>query len=144
MGYPHPNEKNMERLEKVLASKTLGLKDGGFDLKYSTPEFLVALSKVAGLNEQEVRQRIGNINQDVSDDWHAFKPYIWVDTHFKRTTQPIFALAALESRRHLGFRAVRWLHLLVPEYASHEPQSAYGAMLTIDILDVKGSMFFTP
>ncbi|KXS55523.1 MAG: hypothetical protein AWU57_85 [Marinobacter sp. T13-3] len=108
MGYPHPNEKNVERLEKVLASKTLGLKDGGFDLKYSTTEFLVALSKVAGLDQKEVRPRIRNINQDVSDDRQAFKPYIWVDTHFKRTSQPIFALAAMESRRHLGFRDGFW------------------------------------
>ncbi|PPK50052.1 hypothetical protein [Marinobacter persicus] len=108
MGYPHPSEKNMHRLENVLTSKTLGLKDGGFDLKYSTPEFLVALSKVARLDEQEVRQRIGNINQDVSDDWQAFKPYIWVDTHFKRTTQPLFALAACESFRYVSFPKGFW------------------------------------
>jgi len=108
IGYSKPDDKSRERLAKVLGSKTLGLDTGSFDFKYSTSEFLIALSKVAGLNEAEVRRGVRRIEQDISDDRHAFKPYIWVDTHFKRANQPIFALAAMESRRHLGFRDGFW------------------------------------
>lgn len=108
MGYHRPKQQNIERLKNVLGSKNLGLEGGGFDLKYSTPEFLVALSQVAGLDDKEVRQRIQNIQQAVSEGEHAFKPFMWVDTHFKRTTQPIFALAVCESFRYLSFPKSFW------------------------------------
>lgn len=108
MGYQKPTQQTIERLESVMASKRLGLEHGGFDLKYSTPEFLGALCKVAGIDEQEARQRVRHLHNGVSEDWHAFKPYLWVNTHFKRRSQPIFALAAMESRRYLSFPEGFW------------------------------------
>jgi len=108
MGYRNPSPQNLNRLKSVLDDEYLSLNSGGFDLKYSTPEFLLALGRVAGLNLKTSRQRIEAIQQYLSDEWQAFKPYIWVDTHFKRTTQPIFALAACESFRHLGFPKGFW------------------------------------
>lgn len=108
MGYRNPTPANIKRLENVLASKHLGLEGGGFDLKYSSAEFLLALSKVAGLKGQEARHRISHLEHPLSEEWHAFKPYLWVDTNFKRTSQPIFALAACESFRHLFFPKGFW------------------------------------
>jgi len=108
MGYQKPSEQTIERLETVLSSDTLGLAHGGFDLRYSTPEFLVALCKVAGIDEQEARQRVRHLHNGISEDWHAFKPYLWVNTHFKRSSQPIFALAAMEGRRYLSFPEGFW------------------------------------
>ena len=108
MGYRNPSPQNLNRLKSVLDDEYLSLNSGGFDLKYSTPEFLLSLGRVAGLDLKTSQQRIEAIQQYLSDEWQAFKPYIWVDTHFKRTTQPIFALAACESFRHLGFSKGFW------------------------------------
>ena len=108
MGYRKPSQQNLDRLKAVLDDEYLGLSRGGFDLKYSTPEFLLALGNVARLDMKTSRQRIEAIQQYLSDEWQAFKPYIWVDTHFKRTSQPIFALAACEFFRHLGFPKGFW------------------------------------
>jgi hypothetical protein len=69
---------------------------------------LLALSKVAGLDMEKSRRRIEAIQQYLSDEEQAFKPFIWVDTHFKRTSQPIFALAACESHRRLQFPKGFW------------------------------------
>jgi hypothetical protein len=108
IGYRNPSPKNFDRLKSVLDDDCLGLKSGGFDFKYSTQEFLLALSNVAGLDLKRSQQWIEATQKYISDEEQAFKPYIWVDTHFKRTTQPIFALAFCESRRYLSFSKGFW------------------------------------
>ncbi|GAA3977724.1 hypothetical protein [Allohahella marinimesophila] len=108
MSYRNPNPKNLDRLKSALDDDWLGLNSGSFDLKYSAPEFLLALSKAAGLDIEKSRRRIEAIQQYLSDEEQAFKPYIWVESHFERKSQPIFALAACEPHRHLPFPKGFW------------------------------------
>lgn len=45
---------------------------------------------------------LDDLRAHVDDDRYAYRPWLFVDTNFKRTSQPIFALAFLESQRRLS------------------------------------------
>lgn len=103
MGYQRQNGTLRQRLERVLTSEYFGLEKGGFDLRFSGPEFVRALCRVLDMDPEIIDQRIASIQQYLEEERSAFKSYIWVDTGFKRPSQPIFALALLEHQRYLGF-----------------------------------------
>ena len=113
MGYYKPSATNLERLQKVLNSPTLGLDVGGYDLRYQSHEFVHELCRALELPLDECDANIARIKRQTDDDRASFKPFLWVDTDFKRENQRVFVLAALESRRYLGFP--RWLLRLTPE-----------------------------
>jgi len=108
MGYPQPTERNLARLDKVLADRHLGLNDGAYDLRYSDEEFLRALCSALGADEALVDVEIAAILREHECQVAAFKPYLWVDTGFTRKNQPLFALAALEQFRYLDFEPTFW------------------------------------
>jgi hypothetical protein len=113
MGYHKPSATNLERLQKVLNSPTLGLDVGGYDLRYQSHEFVHELCRALELPLDECDANIARIKRQAEDDRAAFKPYLWVDTDFKRKDQRVFVLAFLESRRYLGLP--RWILRLTPE-----------------------------
>ena len=108
MGYLKPTSANLERLQNVLDDPEFGLSDGGFDFKYSSEGFLRAMCVVTGMNMALADQHICRIKKYLEEEREAFKPYLWVDTGFKRTSQPIFALAVCEHQRYLDFPKGFW------------------------------------
>lgn len=120
MGYHKPSVTNLERLKKVLNSPTLGLDVGGYDLKYQSHEFVHELCRALELPLDECDANIARIKRQIDEDRTSFKPYLWVDTDFKRENQPIFALAFLENRRYLGFP--KWHLRLTPEQQLEQAQ----------------------
>lgn len=102
LGYAS-NKKALEAFDKFLDSQDLysWLHSGFFDFKYTAPSFFKKLCEIIGIEESVV-------NQSLLDDkiHHAelekFKDsYIFINTNFKRKSEPIFALAFLESKRHI-------------------------------------------
>lgn len=108
MGYQKPTSANLERLQNVLDDPEFGLNNGGFDFKYSSEGFLRAMSVVTGMNMAVADQRICRIKKYLEEEREAFKPYLRVDTGFKRTSQPIFALAVCEHQCYLDFPKGFW------------------------------------
>jgi hypothetical protein len=108
MGYKKPTSANLERLQTVLNDHEFGLKDSGFDFRYSSEGFLRALCVVTGMDMALADQRINRIKKRLEEERQAFKPYIWVDTGFVRKSQPIFALAICEHQRYLRFPEGFW------------------------------------
>ena len=108
MGYQKPTPANLERLQNVLDDPEFGLNDGGFDFKYSSEGFLRAMCVVTGMNMALADQRICRMTKYLEEEREAFKPYLRVDTGFKRTSQPIFALAICEHQRYLDFPKGFW------------------------------------
>jgi hypothetical protein len=108
MGYQRATSANLERLQFVLDDPEFGLNDSGFDFKYSSEGFLRALCVVTGMDMALADQRICRIKKYLEEEREAFKPYIWVDTGFKRKSQPIFALAVCEHQRYLDFPKGFW------------------------------------
>lgn len=112
MGYHKPTSANHERLQDVLDDPEFGLTEGGFDFKYSSEGFLRALCVVTGMDMSLTDQRISRMKKHLEEERQAFKPYLWVDTGFKRQNQPVFALAICEPQRYLHFPKDFW-HLSI-------------------------------
>lgn len=108
MGYQRPTSANLERLQSVLDDPDFGLNNSGFDFKYSSEGFLRALCVVIGMDKASSEQRIFRLKKCLKEEQEAFKPYIWVDTGFKRQSQPVFALAVCEHQRYLDFPKGFW------------------------------------
>ncbi|WP_152206980.1 hypothetical protein [Marinobacter changyiensis] len=108
MGYSKPGSAHLERLQTVLDDPDFRLNDSGFDFKYSSEGFLRALCVASGMDLALAEQRISRIKKYLEDERTAFKPYIWVNTEFKRQNQPLFALAACEHQRYLEFPKGFW------------------------------------
>ena len=79
----------------------LWLKKGAYDLKYNSEQFLKQLLKALNLTsagEEKLKQYSNRL-----DAINAMRntPYIYIDTHFKRESQPIFVLAFMEGKRNI-------------------------------------------
>ncbi|MDP2126629.1 MAG: hypothetical protein Q8K97_04560 [Pseudohongiella sp.] len=103
MGYSRPTQRHCQRLRAVLADPMLGLSVSAFDFRFGNRAFIQALGQVLGINRADVREGLRLICQKIETEAQRFKPVIQVDTGFKRTTQPIFALAACEHHRYVLF-----------------------------------------
>ncbi len=75
---------------------------GHYDLLYTAQDFFSHLALALGFDKEEVNQVLASFG-DYEKEIEKFKDaYIFVNTNFKRKSQPIFALAALESKRRLS------------------------------------------
>ncbi|MFD2191035.1 hypothetical protein [Pistricoccus aurantiacus] len=111
MGYPKPREAVIHRLQQVLADPDLGLSSGGFDFRFGSRAFLCALCEALGMIEDDYLPTIDARQQWLREERNAFKPYIFIDTGFKRSDRPgtrIFALAVCEPMRRLTFPKGFW------------------------------------
>ncbi len=102
LGYTADNQAALTRLLATVESEHYGLDQSRFDFRYSGADFLRALARVLDLDPEPVAAEIDRVQTFLKDNATAFRPYIWVNTHFRRTTQPLFALAACEPQRYLG------------------------------------------
>lgn len=103
LGYSPPKALQYERLRAVLNEPWLGLEHSFFDFHLTHDEFIMQLSILAGIDKFVVYSAIQQVKADIAEEKMVFKPYLFVETGFKRSTQPIFALAACEGQRYLGF-----------------------------------------
>lgn len=108
MGYAKASLLNLERFDAVLSGPHFGLDSGDFDFRYSDQQFLRALCACLEIDMTLVDQVIDEVAEWLEEERDAFKPYLWVDTEFQRTTQPLFALAACESHRYLEVGDDAW------------------------------------
>ncbi|MDO8863685.1 hypothetical protein Q6D67_18485 [Haliea sp. E1-2-M8] len=90
-----------KRLQAVLADPDLGLGAGRYDFRFSSREFLRALAGAVSVDAKETDRRIDDIERELRRLRQLFKPWIFVDTQFKRSGEPIFLLAWTEYMRRL-------------------------------------------
>lgn len=101
LGYFHPTKKQIDRFEKVISSPKLGLDSSYFDFKYSNSEYILKLTEICDLNTNDAEEYIQDSKNKLRGLHNSFKPYLFVETGFRRMTQPIFVLAAVESFRYV-------------------------------------------
>lgn len=102
MGYrPKHADKASQRIQRAIDDPNLGLDDAGFDLKYSDEEFLKKLCEVLDLDSPSVLEEIKKVSDNAFEIRTRYQPWIWVDTGFKRTHEPIFVLAFIEHFRRI-------------------------------------------
>lgn len=111
MGYSN-SKKGVVRIERVLQDQYLGLCDGGWDHVLSSEGFLLRLFDVVGLDleSEGLQNEFEKIKAIAHDESFGFRPWIFVETNFKRRQQPIHQLAMMESRRRIGLdQSIKWL-----------------------------------
>jgi ribonucleotide monophosphatase NagD (HAD superfamily) len=98
------NQKNFEKtLTHFLNCKTLNewLESGNYDFVNKAEEFFTKLAKELNIDEQLVKDTLEKENSYIKELNRFKDAYIYVNTNFRRTTQPIFVLAFAESIRNL-------------------------------------------
>ncbi|MCH8553001.1 MAG: hypothetical protein LAT62_13775 [Natronospirillum sp.] len=102
LGYAPDNQRALERLMLTVESDDYGLRQSRFDFRYSGADFLRALCRQLDIAPEPVEAEIRRVQDSLREETMAYRPFIWIDTHFRRASQPLFALAACESQRHIG------------------------------------------
>lgn len=101
MGYRSRIEHCQSRIRTLLTDPYLGLGQGGFDFKFSDLEFLQHLCRLLGIDLDAYSAEIEVIQRELEERRTAFRPYVFIDTGFQRTTEPVFVLALFESKRRI-------------------------------------------
>jgi len=103
IGYQNPKKFVQHLNEHVLNQPFLGLDHAHYDFRFSTPELIRKLAETLGIPESVVNSAMEEVDTGIKF-YNQHQPYLFVKTDFsiKQNTMPIFALAALESRRRLS------------------------------------------
>ena len=103
MGY-YSRKKGLKRLEGLLEMKSIEewLKTGGYDFYFTNESFLIRLCEILKFDKDHYLKIIDDIKKILKDLGNMPQPYVFINTNFKRTTQPIFALAFMEGSRRIG------------------------------------------
>jgi len=102
MGYPEHSLPNAgKRLAAALADPDLGLRSSHYDFRYSNREFLIALVDALAIDREPALAAIDALQRKLQRQRYAFRPWIFVETGFRRSTEPVFALAAMEGHRRI-------------------------------------------
>lgn len=102
LGYTS-RKKASNALDKFLDSQDLysWLHSGFFDFKYTAPSFFKKLCEILDIDEDIVKQLLLDDKKHHTELEKFKDSYIFINTNFKRKSEPIFALAFLESKRHI-------------------------------------------
>ena len=102
MDYQRPT-KALERLDSLLSATNLlsWFNQGSYDFKYSNREFVLKLGKVLDIPQSELISGTTKVNNEQLRIEKMFQPYIFIDTKFKRLSQPVFVLGICEGMRHI-------------------------------------------
>lgn len=103
MGYQN-TEKGILKLESLLSAPDLfsWFEQSCYDFKYSSETFLLELCKILLIPEDEVKIIIAEIKTEIIRIEQMFQPSIFIDTQFKRKSEPVFILSILSGRRHIN------------------------------------------
>jgi len=100
MGYVNV-AKGVTRIEKTVNDPYLGLASGGYDGVFDSHAFIRKLLEVMEINDEECARDLREIEEIVNDDQYGHQPWIFVETGFKRTSEPIICLAFIEHMRRI-------------------------------------------
>ncbi|MCZ6159529.1 hypothetical protein [Campylobacter ureolyticus] len=101
LGYYNLDKLN-QALLKITQAKSLDefLQNGYYDYFYTSENLVLKLAKIYGLDILDELNSAKKLNDEVNKYKNS---YIYIDTNFKRTTQPIFMLVMMQDVRYLYF-----------------------------------------
>jgi len=106
LGY-NSTKKGIQALDRFLESKDLysWLHSGYFDFKYTAEQFFKKICIILDIDADVVHTEL-EAQKKYSEELKKFQnDYVFVNTNFKRTTQPIFVLAYCEAQRRIKLDA---------------------------------------
>lgn len=101
LGYYNLDKLN-QALLKITQAKSLDefLQNGYYDYIYTSENLVLKLAKIYGLDILDELNSAKKLNDEVNKYKNS---YIYIDTNFKRNTEPIFMLAMMQGVRYLYF-----------------------------------------
>ena len=101
LGYYNLDKLN-QALLKITQAKSLDefLQNGHYDYFYTSENLVLKLAKIYGLDILDELNQAKKLNDEVNKYKNS---YIYIDTNFKRNTEPIFMLAMMQGVRYLYF-----------------------------------------
>jgi len=100
-----------KRIDDVINSEALSIDASHYDFHYGTPEFIRKLCEVLTIPSNLCNKIIDEVEADLQIKKFRYKSYLFIETNFKRKSEPIFALAALEGRRYLPVEGLQGIVL---------------------------------
>jgi len=100
LGY-RGSDKFKKRLTAVFANEYFGLDSSYYDFKFSSEEFVSQLCNHLGIPSLLVDKVLDEIKAELEKQKNASKPFIFIDTDFKRKSEPVFVLAGMQNRRYI-------------------------------------------
>ncbi|HYW90985.1 MAG TPA: hypothetical protein VFA95_00735 [Gammaproteobacteria bacterium] len=143
MGYANARKATLDRIARVLDDPWLGLADGGFDFRYGSREFLEVLCRTVGIEDGVCQRGIVAIEREIDADRRAYKPWLFVDTGFRREDHPGMSLTILgliESARRLRFPDGFWRLSLTGQLARARQRVCEHMAATGGELPVRGTI----
>lgn len=101
LGY-RSTDKFKQRLSVMIGSAYLGLDRSYYDFYLSSEEFVRQLCDSLAIPKVLVANSITEIKVELEKKKYASKQFIFIDTDFKRQSQPVFILAAMQQQRYLS------------------------------------------
>lgn len=101
LGY-YSLDKFNQAVLKITQAKSLDefLQDGYYDYIYTSENLVLKLAKIYGLDILDELNSAKKLNDEVKKYKNS---YIYIDTNFKRTIQPIFMLAMMQGVHYVYF-----------------------------------------
>lgn len=111
--------KKLEKsIDKFISTNTIydWLNSGFYDLTNDAKTFFEKLCRALDIDENEINKQLQDFT-NLKNEIDKFKDsYIFVNTNFKRTTEPILALAFCESKRRISlFNNERFFYKSIDE-----------------------------
>jgi DNA polymerase III delta prime subunit len=78
------------------------LSSGYYDFKYTSKSLYEKLCELSRIDEKLVEDKLAEIERTKEEQKRFKDAYIFVNTCFKRSSEPIFTLAIMESKRRLS------------------------------------------
>jgi len=100
LGY-HSTTTFDNRVQKVRESPYLALDQSDYDFHYGSHAFIKKLLEALEIPEHFYNKVIEEVEEALELDRQK-KPYFFLETNFKRESQPIFMLSALQNNRFLS------------------------------------------
>ena len=100
LGY-RGSDKFKTRLTAMFANEYFGLDSSYYDFKFSSEEFVSQLCNHLDIPSLLVDKVLDEIKAELGKQKHAFKQFVFIDTDFKRKSQPIAVLSGMQNRRYL-------------------------------------------
>jgi len=82
-------DKITARIESMINNRYLDLDKSGFDLRYSTPNLIRKLAEIFDIPSLVCDKVIEEIEVELLAKRKRFKPYIFIETDFKRASPPV-------------------------------------------------------
>lgn len=97
-------ERGIIKLDEFLSVKSIEewMMQSGYDFVHYNRSFLIKLCEILELPDKECMAHIEKAEIKLRSIEKMDQPYIFVNTNFKRTTEPIFVLAFTEGLRRIA------------------------------------------